>query len=137
MFHLSTRGLSVYTFQKRFSGKVFAKSGQAFDKVQRAVDFNHRNMGVDRMPTIAKKSDSCGKTFKSIDSAPFKKTKTTQTSGSLFAKRIEKSKNTKIELKPLKIVDCFVDGLGKYDSNILSFKKNFINEPFFVSERDL
>ena len=42
-------------FKYRFSGKVFAKSGQVFDTVQRVVDFNHRNNGVDRMPSIAKK----------------------------------------------------------------------------------
>ena len=42
-------------FKYRFSGKVIAKSGQVFDIVQRAVDFNHRNKGVDRVPSIAKK----------------------------------------------------------------------------------
>ena len=47
----------LYTlFKYRFSGKVIAKSGQVFDNVQRAVDFNHRNKGVDRMPSIAKKN---------------------------------------------------------------------------------
>ena len=46
----------LYTpFKYRFSGKDIAKSGQVFDNVQRAVDFNHRNKGVDRMPSIAKK----------------------------------------------------------------------------------
>ena len=46
----------LYTlFNYRFSGKVIAKSGQVFDNVQRAVDFNNRNKGVDRMPSIAKK----------------------------------------------------------------------------------
>ena len=46
----------LYTvFKYRFSGKVVAKSGQVFDNVQRAVDFNQRNKGVDRMPSIAKK----------------------------------------------------------------------------------
>ena len=34
----------LYTlFKYRFSGKVFAKRGQVFDNVQRAVDCNHRN----------------------------------------------------------------------------------------------
>ena len=42
-------------FKYRFSGKVIAKSGQVFDNVQRTVDFVHRNKGVDRMPSIAKK----------------------------------------------------------------------------------
>ena len=46
----------LYTlFKYRFSGKVIAKSGQVFDNVQRAVDFNQRNKGVDRIPSIAKK----------------------------------------------------------------------------------
>ena len=46
----------VYTlFKYRFSGKVIAQSGQVFDNVQRAVDFNRRNKGVDRLPSIAKK----------------------------------------------------------------------------------
>ena len=42
-------------FKHRFSGKAFAKSGQVFDNVQRAVDFIHRSKGVDRTPSIAKK----------------------------------------------------------------------------------
>ena len=46
----------LYTlFKYRLSGKVIAKSGQMFDNVQRPVDFNHRNKGLDRMPSIAKK----------------------------------------------------------------------------------
>ena len=36
-------------FKKLFRGNFSAKSGQVFDNVQRAVDFNHRNKGVDRM----------------------------------------------------------------------------------------
>ena len=46
----------LYTlFKYPFSGKVIAKTGQVFDNVQRAVDFNHRNRGKDRMPSVAKK----------------------------------------------------------------------------------
>ena len=46
----------LYTlFNYRFSGKVIAKSGQVFDNVQRAVDFNQGSKEVDRMPSIAKK----------------------------------------------------------------------------------
>ena len=46
----------LYTlFKNAFSVKVIAKSGQVFENVQRAVDFNHRNKRVDRMPSIAKK----------------------------------------------------------------------------------
>ena len=42
-------------FKYRFSGKIVVKSGQLFDNLQRAVQFNHQNRGVDRMPSIAKK----------------------------------------------------------------------------------
>ena len=46
----------LYTLIKYlFSGKVIAKEGQVFDNVQRAVDFNQRNKGVDRVRSIAKK----------------------------------------------------------------------------------
>ena len=50
-------------FKYPFSGKVIAKSGQVFDNMQQAVDFNHSNKGIDRMPSIAKK-DSQGKKSK-------------------------------------------------------------------------
>ena len=45
-----------------------------------------------------------------------------QISGSVFAERIEKVKKTKSELELIKIVDCFVDGHGNYDSNLVYFK---------------
>ena len=112
----------LYTlFKYRFSGKVIAKSGQVFDNVQPAVDFNHRNKGVDRMPSIAKKR-LLRKKYKKILFSSFQKTKTTQTSGSVFAERTEKVKKTKFEFEVIKIVDCFLDGHGKFDSNLVSFK---------------
>ena len=82
----------LYThFKYRFSGKVIAKSGQVSENVQRAVDFNHRIKGADRMPSIAKKG-LLRKKYKKHLFSSFQKTKTTQTSGSVFAKRIEKVK---------------------------------------------
>ena len=97
----------LYTlFKYRFIGKVIAKSGPVFDNVQRAVDFNQRNRGVDRMPSIAKKKLLRKKCRKHLFSF-FQKTKTTQTGGSVFAERIEKVKKTKFELDLIKIVDCF------------------------------
>ena len=102
----------LYTlFKCRFSGKVIAKSGQVFDNLQRANDFNHRNKRVDRMPSIAKKK-LLRKKFKKHFFSSFQKTKTTQTSGSVFAERIEKVKKTKFEFELIKVVDCFVDGHG-------------------------
>ena len=78
----------LYTlFKYRFSGKVNAKSGQVFDNMQRAVDFSHRNKGVDRMPSFAKKR-LLRKKYKKLLFSSFQKTKTTQTSGSVFAERI-------------------------------------------------
>ena len=114
----------LYTlFKYRFSGKVIAKSGQVFDNVQRAVDFNQRNRGVGRMPSIAKKR-LLRKKYKKLLFSSFQKTKSTQTGGSVFAERIEKVKKTKFELDLIKIVDCFSDGHGNYDTNLVSFKIN-------------
>ena len=112
----------LYTlFKYRFSGKLIAKRGQVFDNVQRAVDFNQGNKGVDRMPSIAKKRLLRTKYKKHLFSS-FQKTKSTQTGGSVFAERIEKVKKTKFQLDLFKTVDCFSDGHGNYDSNLVSFK---------------
>ena len=92
-----------------------------FDNVQRAVDFNLRNKGVDRMPSIAKKR-LLRKKYKKHLFSSFRKTKTTQASGSLFAERNEKVTKTKIEFELIKIVDCFLDGHGNFDGNLVSFK---------------
>ena len=96
-----------------------------FDNVQRAVDFKHRNKGVDRMPSIAKKR-LLRKKYKKHLFSSFQKTKTTQTSGSVFAERIETVKKTKFELELIKFVDCFLDGHGNFDSNLVSFKIKFL-----------
>ena len=105
----------LYTrFKYQFSGKVIAKSGQVFDNVQRAVDFNQKNKGVNRMPRIAKKR-LLRKKFKKHLYSYFQQTKTTQSRCSVFAERIEKVKKTKFELDVIKIVDCFLDGHANYD----------------------
>ena len=116
----------LYTlFKYRFSGKVIAKSGQVFDNVQRAVDFNDGNKGVERMPSIAKKR-LLRKNYKKHLSSSFQKTKTTQTSGSVFSKTIEKVKKTKFEFELIKIVNCFLDGHGNFDSNLVSLKIKYL-----------
>ena len=92
-----------------------------FDDVQQAVDFNHRNKGVDRKPSSAKR-DSYAKTSESFFFSSFQNSKTTQGSRSVFAERIQKVKKTKVELELIKILDCFLDGLGNYDSNLVSLK---------------
>ena len=50
------------------------------------------------------------------------KNKSTQTSGSVFADRIAKVTKANFELELTKFVDCFFDGHGNYDSNLVSFK---------------
>ena len=112
----------LYTlFKYRFSGKSIAKSGQVFDNLQRAVGFNHRNKGVDRVPSIAKKR-LLRKKYKKHLFSSFQKTKTTQTSGSVFAERNEKVKKTKFELELIKMEKCFLDGHGNFHSVLVSFE---------------
>ena len=69
---------------------------------------------MDRLPSVAKKL--LRKKFKKHLFSSFQKTKTTQTSDSVFAERNEKFKKTKFELDLLKFVYCFPDGHGIYDS---------------------
>ena len=72
------------------------------------------------MASIAKKRLLREKFKKHLFSS-FQKTKTTQTSSSVFAERIEKVKKTKFEFELMKIVDCFLDVHGNFDSNLVSF----------------
>ena len=110
----------LYTlFKSRFSGKSVPKTGQLFDNLHRAVQFNHQNRGVERMPSIAKKR-LLRKKYKKHLLSSFQRTKSTQTSGSVFADRIERVKKTKFELELIKIVDCFLDGHGSYTSKLVS-----------------
>ena len=112
----------LYTlFKYRVSGKIVLKSGQLFDNLQKAVYFNQQNRGVHRMPSIAKKRLLRKKHQKHLLSS-FQKTKSTQTSGSVFAERIEQVKKTKFEVELIKIVDCFLDGHANYTSILVSFK---------------
>ena len=113
------------TFEYRFSGKIVLKSGQLFDYLQRAFHLNQQNRGVDRMLSIAKKRHS-RKKFKKYLLSSFQKTKSTQTSGSVFADRIEQVKKTKFEVELKENVDCFLDGHGNYTTNLESFIKNFL-----------
>ena len=88
----------LYTvFKYRFSGKVFAKSRNVFDNAQRAISLNQRNRGMDKIPSNAKKR-LLRKKFKQHFLSALQKNKSTQTSGSVFEERIEKTKKTKFEL---------------------------------------
>ena len=50
-----------------------------------------------------------------------------QTSRPVFADRIEQVEKTKFDIELIKIVDCFLDGHGKYSSNLVFFKKVFVS----------
>ena len=62
------------------------------------------------------------KKYKKLLLSSFQKTKSTQTSESVFADRIEQVKKTELELQLIKVVDCFLDGHDNYNSNLVSFK---------------
>ena len=112
----------LYTLLKyRVSGKIVIKTGKLFDNSQRAANFNQQNRGVDRMPSIAKKR-LLRKNYRKYLLSSFQKTKSTQTSGSVFADRIEQVKKTKFELELIKIVECFLDCHGNYTSNLVPSK---------------
>ena len=114
----------LYTlFKYSFIGKIVIKSGQVFDNLQRAVHFNQQNRGVERMPSIAKKR-LLRKKFEKHLLSSFQQTKSTQTSGSVFAEKTEQVKTTKFETELIKIVECFPDGHGNYTSNLVCFKIN-------------
>ena len=75
----------LYTLLKyRFTGKITAKSGIGFDNVRRAIYFNQRNRGMDKMPSIAKKR-LLRRKFKQHFMNALHENKSTQTSGSMFA----------------------------------------------------
>ena len=55
----------------------------------------------------------------------------------MFAERIEKVKKTKIELELIKIIDCFLDGHGNYDSNLVSFKIKSLLTNHFLEFKEI
>ena len=107
-------------FKYRFSGKIDVKSGQVFVIVQRAVYFNQRNRGEDRM-TNKEKKRLLRKKYKKHILVSFQKKKSRQTSGSVFAKRIKQVKKTKYGQESIRIVDCFPDDYGTDSSKLVSF----------------
>ena len=88
-------------FKYRISGKVVNRSGQVLDNVQRAVYFRQRNKIVDKMPCIAKQR-LMNKKNKENFLSYFQTTKSTETTGSVFAETKELNKKNKFELELLK-----------------------------------
>ena len=65
------------------------------------------------------------------------KTKSTQTSGSVFADRNERVIKTNFELELIKIVDCFLDGHGNSTSNLASFKIKSLQTNHFQNSKEI
>ena len=66
----------------------------------------------------------------------FQKTKSKQTSGSVFADRIEQNKKTEIELELINFVDYFVDGRIKCTGNLVTFKIEALESNQFVNPKE-
>ena len=73
------------------------------------------------MPSIAKER-LLRKKYKKYFLISFQKTKPTQTSGSVLADRIEQVKKTKLELELTKTLDCYLERLGNFTSNLVIFR---------------
>ena len=98
---------------------------------ERAVSFNKLSKGVDKMPSIAKKR-LLRKKFKKHMLTSVQRSILVQTTGSVFVETVESvRRETKFELELVKIVDCFLDGYGGYESNLASFKIKHSNKYFF------
>ena len=112
---------NTWTVCIRFSSTASVPKLLSRDNLQRAVHFNQQTKGVDRMTRIAKKR-LLRKKYKKHLFSSFEKTKSTQTTGSVFAERTKQVKRSKFELELIKNVDCFLDGHANYTSNLVSFK---------------
>ena len=55
----------------------------------------------------------------------------------MFAERIEEIKKTKFEFELIKIVDCFLDGHGYFDSNLVSFKIKSLYTNHFLKSKEI
>ena len=88
------------------------------------------------MPSIAK-TRPLRKKYKKYLLISFQTTKSTQTSGSVFADRIEQVKKTKFDLELIKALDCFLHGLGNYISFLVSFNIKFLYTIDFVNSKEI
>ena len=88
------------------------------------------------MPSIAKKR-LLTKKFKKHLLSSFQKTKSKQTSRSVFADRIGQVKKTKFELELIKKVDWFLDGHGNYTSNLISFELKSLSANHFLNSEEI
>ena len=64
-------------------------------------------------------------------------TKSTQTSGSVFADRNERVKKTKLDLELVKNVNCFPDGHCNDTIKIVSFQIKSLYTNYFLNSKEI
>ena len=117
-------------FKNRFSGTIFAKSGNAFHNAQRKISFNQRNRRVDKMLSIVRKGLLSKKIKDFFECSPKEQIKADH--WFRVCRKNWKSWKTNFEMELIKRVDRFLDGLGIYDIHYVSFKKNLYNKLYFL-----
>ena len=95
--------------------------------MHRVVHLNHQNRGMDRQSR---------KKYKKHLLSYFQKTKTMQTSRSVFGDRIEQAKKTKLELGLIEFVLCFLDGHGEYTNNLVCFNTKSLWTNVFMNSNE-
>ena len=73
------------------------------------------------MPSVTKKG-LLRKKYKKQLLSSFQKSKSTQTSGSVFLDRVEQVQKTKFKLELIYNADCFLEGYGNYSSSLAYLK---------------
>ena len=88
------------------------------------------------MPSIAKKRLVRKKYNKHLLTS-IQKTKSTQSSGSVFANRIEQVKKINFESQLMKNLHCLQDGHGNYTSILVSFQKKSLQTYRFLNSKEI
>ena len=107
-------------FRYRIRSKKVAKSEQLFDNVQRAVHVNLQNRSGQNAQHREK--GPLEEKYEKHLLSSVRKTKSTQTSRSAIAGRIEQVEKTKFDIEPIQFENCFLDGQDSYINILVSFK---------------
>ena len=121
-------------FKYRLSDKVVARSGQAFDDVQKPVYYIERTNEVDRKLSTSMMR-LLEKKYKKQLLSSFQNSNLTKTGGSKFDESLQQLEKTKNEQELRKIVDCFLDGNGEYSGNLVTFEIRSISCNHFLKPK--
>ena len=121
-------------FKFRFRGNVLEINVERFDTVERTASFNKHNKGVNKMPSIAK-NRLLRKKFKKHMLTSVQRTISVQTTGPVFMERVKSvRRKTKFELELKKNLDCFLDGYGGYERNLVLFRAKPSKKKLFLRD---